>query len=78
VVPLGVPVWLATTYPKTAVPLDRLVMAQDTGGAIAGGVRVDFYWGFGDAAGSLAGRMRQQGRMWVLMPKGYEPPPRRP
>jgi membrane-bound lytic murein transglycosylase A len=74
VVPLGVPVWLATTYPNTADPLDRLVMAQDTGGAIAGGVRADFFWGFGDAAGAQAGKMRQGGRMWILMPKGVAPP----
>jgi membrane-bound lytic murein transglycosylase A len=74
VVPLGVPVWLATTYPNTADPLDRLVMAQDTGGAIAGGVRADFFWGFGDAAGAQAGKMRQAGRMWILMPKGVAPP----
>ena len=73
VVPLGAPVYLATTWPNATDPLERLVMAQDTGGAIAGAVRVDFFWGFGDAAGSLAGRMRQAGRMWVLLPKGYVP-----
>jgi membrane-bound lytic murein transglycosylase A len=75
VIPLGAPVYLATTWPNTSDPLNRLMVAQDTGGAIAGGVRADFYWGFGDAAGSLAGRMRQTGRMWVLMPKGYVPAP---
>jgi len=74
VVPLGVPVYLATTWPNTANPLQRLVVAQDTGGAIAGAVRADFYWGFGDAAGNQAGKMRQAGRMWVLLPKGYTPP----
>ncbi len=74
VVPLGVPVYLATTWPDSPEPLDRLMIAQDTGGAIAGGVRADFFWGFGDAAGSLAGRMRQSGKMWVLLPKGYTPP----
>jgi membrane-bound lytic murein transglycosylase A len=74
VVPLGVPVYLATTYPNTSEPLNRLVVAQDTGGAIAGAARVDFFWGFGDAAGSQAGKMRQSGRMWVLLPKGYAPP----
>jgi len=74
VVPLGAPVWLATTWPNTAEPLARLMVAQDTGGAIAGGVRADFFWGFGDAAGSQAGKMRQQGRMWLLWPKGAEPP----
>jgi membrane-bound lytic murein transglycosylase A len=77
VVPLGVPVWISTTYPNTADPLNRLVMAQDTGGAIAGGVRADFFWGFGEAAGAQAGRMRQAGRMWILMPKGVAPPPPR-
>ena len=71
VVPLGAPVYLATSWPNTAQPLTRLMVAQDTGGAIAGGVRADFFWGFGDAAGALAGRMRQAGRMWVLLPKGY-------
>jgi membrane-bound lytic murein transglycosylase A len=74
VIPLGVPVYLATTWPNTTEPLERLMVAQDTGGAIAGGVRADFYWGFGDAAGALAGKMRQDGRMWVLLPKGYKPP----
>ena len=74
VVPLGVPVYLATTYPNRSEPLNRLVVAQDTGGAIAGAVRVDFFWGFGDAAGSQAGKMRQAGRIWVLLPKGYTPP----
>jgi membrane-bound lytic murein transglycosylase A len=73
VVPLGAPVYLATTWPNTAQPLNRLMAAQDTGGAIAGAVRADFFWGFGDAAGSLAGRMRQAGRMWVLLPKGQAP-----
>jgi membrane-bound lytic murein transglycosylase A len=74
VVPLGAPVYLATTWPNTSDPLNRLMVAQDTGGAIAGGVRADFFWGFGDAAGALAGKMRQSGRMWALMPKGYVAP----
>jgi membrane-bound lytic murein transglycosylase A len=74
VVPLGVPVYLATTWPNTADPLNRLMVAQDTGGAINGGVRADFFWGFGDAAGNQAGKMRQSGSMWVLLPKGYVPP----
>jgi membrane-bound lytic murein transglycosylase A len=49
--------------------------AQDTGGAIRGVVRADFYWGTGPEAGALAGRMRQQGRMWMLWPRN-EPLPR--
>ncbi len=74
VIPLGVPVYLATTWPNSPQPLNRLMVAQDTGGAINGGVRADFFWGFGDGAGSQAGKMRQAGRMWVLLPKGYTPP----
>jgi membrane-bound lytic murein transglycosylase A len=73
VIPLGAPVYIATTWPNSSDPLNRLLVAQDTGGAIAGGVRADFFWGFGDAAGSIAGRMRQSGRMWALMPNSYVP-----
>jgi membrane-bound lytic murein transglycosylase A len=72
-VPLGAPVFLATTFPATNTPLNRLVIAQDTGGAIRSPVRADFFWGSGAEAGALAGRMRQQGRMWVLLPKGLKP-----
>ncbi|HSJ81731.1 MAG TPA: MltA domain-containing protein [Thiobacillus sp.] len=70
-IPLGAPVFLATTQPNSPQPLNRLVMAQDTGSAIRGGVRADFFWGFGDKAGELAGRMKQRGRMWVLLPKTW-------
>jgi membrane-bound lytic murein transglycosylase A len=69
-VPLGAPVFLATTYPLSEQPLQRLMAAHDTGGAIRGVVRADFYWGTGDEAGAAAGRMRQQGRMWLLWPRG--------
>ena len=72
-IPLGAPVFLATTQPNSATPLNRLMLAQDTGGAIRGQVRADFFWGFGEKAGAQAGRMKQQGRMWVLFPKGGEP-----
>ena len=69
-VPLGAPVFLSTTFPLSTQPLQRLVAAQDTGGAIRGVVRADFYWGSGPSAGTQAGRMRQQGRMWILWPRG--------
>ena len=69
-IPLGAPVFLATTWPLSRRPLDRLVFAQDTGGAIRGPLRVDFFWGFGEEAGREAGRMKQEGRLWVLWPKG--------
>lgn len=72
-IPLGSPVFLSTTQPNSATPLNRLMLAQDTGGAIRGAVRADFFWGFGEKAGAQAGRMKQQGRMWVLFPKGGEP-----
>jgi membrane-bound lytic murein transglycosylase A len=73
-IPLGTPVFLATTYPLSSRPLQRLTLAQDTGGAIRGAVRADFFWGFGDDAGREAGRMRQDGRMWILWPKDAPPP----
>jgi peptidoglycan lytic transglycosylase A len=74
-VPLGAPAYLATTYPLSEERLERLMAAQDTGGAIRGAIRADFYWGTGAEAGALAGRMRQQGRMWLMWPRG-EPLPR--
>jgi membrane-bound lytic murein transglycosylase A len=67
--PLGAPVYLATTQPYSAVMLQRLMMAQDTGGAIKGAVRADYFWGFGAEAGEQAGKMKQRGMMWVLLPK---------
>ncbi|MDD4881470.1 MAG: murein transglycosylase A [Gallionellaceae bacterium] len=69
--PLGAPVWLATTRPNSSEALNRLVLAQDTGGAIKGNVRADLFWGFGDDAGRLAGAMKQKGRMWLLLPRDY-------
>jgi membrane-bound lytic murein transglycosylase A len=72
-IPLGAPVYLTTTWPNTQRPLQRLVMAQDTGSAIRGPIRGDYYWGYGDQAGVQAGRMRQSARMWVLLPHGVSP-----
>ena len=74
-IPLGAPLLLATTYPLSDEPLVRVVAAHDTGGAIRGAVRADFFWGTGEQAGTTAGRMRQPGRMWLLWPRG-EPLPR--
>ena len=68
-IPLGAPVFLSTTRPSSQEPLQRLVVAHDTGGAIRGAVRADFFWGQGEAAGALAGRMKQKGKMWVLLPR---------
>lgn len=68
-IPLGAPVFLSTTQPGSNVPLQRMVVAQDTGGAIKNAVRADFFWGFGAEAGEKAGRMKQRGMLWVLLPK---------
>ena len=70
-IPLGAPVFLSTTQPNTSEPLERLMVAQDTGGAIRGGVRADFYWGSGYEAGRKAGSMKQQGKIWTLLPRDY-------
>jgi len=70
-VPLGAPVYIATTWPHSTKPLNRLMLAQDTGSAIRGAIRSDFYWGSGADAGREAGRMKQPLRMWVMLPHGY-------
>jgi membrane-bound lytic murein transglycosylase A len=67
--PLGAPIYLATTEPGGTTPLQRLVMGQDTGGAIRGAVRADFFFGFGGQAPDNAGRMKQRGQLWVLLPR---------
>lgn len=83
-VPLGTPVWLDSTVPPVwspngaaspMAPLQRLVMAQDTGGAIVGAVRADFFWGWGDEALAMAGRTKQSLAMWALWPQGATPAP---
>ena len=68
-IPYGTPVWLDTTEPLTATPLRRLVLAQDTGSAITGAVRADYFWGWGERAEQQAGRMKQPLRLWLLWPK---------
>lgn len=73
-IPLGAPVFLSTTQPNSALLLRRLMLAQDTGGAIRNPVRADFFWGFGADAGEQAGRMKQQGQLWVLLPKALALP----
>lgn len=73
-VPLGAPVYVATTWPLSARPLNRLMVGQDTGGAIRGPVRADFFWGFGEDAAREAGRMKQALKMWVLLPNSFRIP----
>lgn len=72
-VPLGAPLLLQTTHPNTQQPLVRLMLAQDTGGAIRGPLRFDFFWGTGRAAGDTAGRQRGEAAAWLLVPNGVSP-----
>jgi membrane-bound lytic murein transglycosylase A len=72
--PLGAPMFLATTQPGSELPLQRLVVAQDTGGAIRGPVRADLFFGFGSDAGTQAGMMKNDLQMWLLWPRGAPPP----
>jgi membrane-bound lytic murein transglycosylase A len=73
-VPYGTPTWISTTAPASKKPLRRLVMAQDTGSAIVGAVRADYFWGWDGDAADQAGRMKQPLQMWALWPRG-EPVP---
>lgn len=66
-IPYGTPVWLASSGPTAN--LQRLVLAQDTGSAILGAVRADYFAGWGVEAGELAGRLKQPLRLWVLWPR---------
>jgi membrane-bound lytic murein transglycosylase A len=66
--PLGVPVWLDTHAPD-GTPLQRLMVAQDVGSAIKGPIRGDLFWGTGEPALEFAGRMKNSGRYYVLLPK---------
>ena len=73
VLPLGAPFWIDTTWPsgtdKAGQPLRRLMIAQDVGGAIKGAVRGDLFWGTGGQALEVAGRLKQPGRYFILLPK---------
>ena len=66
-IPYGTPLWLSS--PGPLLRLDRLVFAQDTGSAIVGPVRADFFVGWGDDAGEIAGRLKQPLALWVLWPR---------
>ena len=68
-IPLGMPVFLETFNPKTKEPINRLVVAADTGGAIKGEIRADYFMGFGEEAKELAGLMKEEGRLHMLIPK---------
>jgi membrane-bound lytic murein transglycosylase A len=67
--PLGLPVFIATTDPLTAQPLDRLVIAQDTGDGVNGAIEADIFFGAGPQAEATAGRMHQPGDLYLLIPR---------
>ena len=69
VIPLGMPVFLSTKNPIDKKPINQLMVAADVGGAIKGDIRADFFWGYGEDAFAYAGRMKEKGKMYVLMPK---------
>lgn len=68
-IPLGIPLWLDSRDPMDNAPLRRLMVAQDTGSAIKGAIRGDFFWGSGEAAFQKAGRMKSPGSYYLLLPK---------
>jgi membrane-bound lytic murein transglycosylase A len=72
-IPLGVPILLRSTDPATGAPFVRPMMAQDTGSAIRGPLRFDYFWGFGAEAGEKAGRQKHEGSAWMLAPQGVAP-----
>ncbi len=68
-IPFGTPVWLDSSDPLNNAPLRRLAMAQDTGSAITGAARADYFWGWGAEAEAAASRTRQALKLWVLLPR---------
>jgi membrane-bound lytic murein transglycosylase A len=69
-IPYGIPVFVSIDPPvENEPPIQRLMVAQDTGGAIRGAVRGDVFWGAGPRAEHLAGKMKSEGSYWLLLPK---------
>ncbi len=67
-IPLGFPVFIDTTNPLDNTPIQQLMVAADTGGAIKGEIRADFFFGTGEVAKELAGKMKQKGKLFILIP----------
>ncbi len=76
--PLGAPVFIEAERGEAGEPMRRLMIAQDTGGAIRGAVRADSYWGTGPRAGAQAMRTKDTLAMWVLLPRDFTPPRAQP
>jgi membrane-bound lytic murein transglycosylase A len=73
-IPYGAPVFISTMAPEGNAPITRLMIAQDTGGAIRGAVRGDFFWGAGETAAHQAGLMKSPGQAYILLPKSVTVP----
>jgi membrane-bound lytic murein transglycosylase A len=71
-IPLGMPLYLKTTDPIEGHSINQIMIAQDTGGAIKGEIRADFFWGNGEIAALKAGKMQQMGEIWILIPKDLD------
>ena len=71
--PLGLPLVVQAEQNLPQLSFTRPVVAQDTGTAIKGVLRFDFFWGYGDEAGQEAGRQKSSARAWVLIPRGQDP-----
>ncbi|PNW60305.1 UNVERIFIED_CONTAM: hypothetical protein BEN50_26175, partial [Euhalothece sp. KZN 001] len=70
-IPYGTPLWVDIDHPdEKAAPIRRLMVAQDTGGAIRGAIRGDVFWGHGDRGEYYGGKMKSDGRYWLLLRKG--------
>jgi membrane-bound lytic murein transglycosylase A len=68
-IPYGSPIWIESIHPLTNTPIEQGTLAQDTGGAIRGRIRADYFWGTGEEAGQIAGLTRQPLKMWLIWPK---------
>ena len=71
-IPFGIPTFISTTNPITKKALNYITIAQDKGGAIKGELRIDYFFGSGSLAGKLAGKMKESGTIWLLLPKDYK------
>jgi membrane-bound lytic murein transglycosylase A len=71
--PYGLPMFINAEHPIDKDPIRKLLVAQDTGGAIRGNIRGDFFWGYGDKAAAYAGPMKSKGYLWILLPKTVQP-----
>lgn len=72
-IPLGAPLVVQVSQNSPHLEFMRPVVAQDTGGAIAGPLRFDYFWGFGHEAGVRAGKQKSRVSAWLLLPKGVQP-----